>query len=336
MNVKDLKLTPTQWLSLLVSYGVPESALTGDASPCPKCGGTDRFTYDNKRGRGDWVCRQCDSGHPMAGDGLKLICRVSGLSFFELMLELEGGSLDEARHKATTVRSPAPAPSAKRKADPAFVEKRLTSMWESAKPLAAGDLAMRYLLARVPDLRVAPSKALRLAMLEYRHEKKVIGSWPGIIARYELPDGRLGTLHRTFLERAKPAKATIVSPDGEVLDAKLNDMTLNPLAGGAVRLMEPANGEIGVGEGLETAYACSHAVRRAGLVLPELHSAQAVCRARRPWHPRRAHLCRLRSRRSEDRQVARYGGRRRAGEAFKGRRLRRDNPSSEVARYGLL
>jgi putative DNA primase/helicase len=255
MNVKDLKLTPTQWLSLLVSYGVPESALTGDASPCPKCGGTDRFTYDNKRGRGDWVCRQCDNGHPMAGDGLKLICRVSGLSFFELMLELEGGSLDEARHKATTVRSPAPAPSAKRKADPAFVEKRLTSMWESAKPLAAGDLAMRYLLARVPDLRVAPSKALRLAMLEYRHEKKVIGSWPGIIARYELPDGRLGTLHRTFLERAKPAKATIVSPDGEVLDPKLNDMTLNPLAGGAVRLMEPANGEIGVGEGLETAYA---------------------------------------------------------------------------------
>ncbi|TDN59077.1 primase-helicase zinc-binding domain-containing protein [Paraburkholderia sp. BL10I2N1] len=255
MNVKDLKLTPAQWLSLLQSYGVPESSLTGGASPCPVCGGEDRFTYDNKRGRGDWVCRKCDAGNPTAGDGLALICRVSGLSFFELMHELEGGSLDDARHKATTSRGAAPAPGAKRKADPAYVEKRLTSMWDRAKPLAPGDLAMRYLLSRVPNLRVTPSKALRLGMLEYRHDKKVIGSWPGIIARYELPDGRLGTLHRTFLERSTPGKARIVTADGEILDAKLNDMTLNPLAGGAVRLMEPVNGEIGVGEGLETVYA---------------------------------------------------------------------------------
>jgi putative DNA primase/helicase len=92
-------------------------------------------------------------------------------------------------------------------------------------------------------------------MLEYRHQKKAVGSWPGIIARYELPDGRLGTLHRTFLERSKPAKAMILSCDGEILEPKLNDMTLNPLAGGAVRLMDPVNGEIGVAEGLETACA---------------------------------------------------------------------------------
>src|SRR5579864_1442735 len=158
MNVKDLKLTPAQWLSLLQSYGVPETSLTGNAAPCPVCNGDDRFTYDNKRGRGDWVCRKCDNGDPMAGDGLALICRVSGLSFFELMRELEGGSLHEARHKATSSRSAAPAPGAKRKADPAFVEKRLTSMWDRAKPLATVDLAMRYLLARVPNLRVTPSK----------------------------------------------------------------------------------------------------------------------------------------------------------------------------------
>ncbi|MFM0395153.1 hypothetical protein [Paraburkholderia phytofirmans] len=32
----------------------------------------------------------------------------------------------------------------------------------------------------------------------------------------------------------------------------MNDVTLHKLNGGAVRLMDPVNGEIGVGEGLET------------------------------------------------------------------------------------
>ena len=89
-------------------------------------------------------------------------------------------------------------------------------------------------------------------MLEYRHEKKVIGKWPGVLARFTLPDARLGTLHRTFLDRSKPAKATIITNDGEVLPSKMNDVTLHKLNGGAVRLMEPVNGEIGVGEGLES------------------------------------------------------------------------------------
>ena len=250
-KLKEFTLSPPQWISLLVSYGVPADRLTGNACACPVCGGTDRFTYDNRCGRGDWVCRQCNQGKPMAGDGFQLISRVSRIGLYRLMTQLDG----KPAPQAAAVPHGASVPSPKRKADPAFVEKRLTSMWKGAKPLATGDLAMRYLGARVPGLQVAPSRALRLGMLEYRHEKKVIGSWPGILARFELPDGRLGTLHRTFLERSKPAKAHIVSADGEILDPKLNDMTLNPLAGGAVRLMEPFNGEIGVAEGLENAYA---------------------------------------------------------------------------------
>lgn len=249
-KLREFALSPEQWISLLVSYGVSVTCLTGSACACPVCGGNDRFTYDNKRGRGDWVCRQCNNGKPMAGDGFQLISRVSRIGLYRLMSQLDGNP-----PQSMPVIHGVAVPSPKRKADPAFVEKRLTSMWNGAKPLATDDLAMRYLGARVPGLQVAPSRALRLGMLEYRHEKKVIGNWPGILARFELPDGSLGTLHRTFLERSKPAKARIVSSDGEILDPKLNDMTLNPLAGGAVRLMDPVNGEIGVAEGLETAYA---------------------------------------------------------------------------------
>jgi len=255
MNVKDIRFSPEQWASLLQRYGVDERALSGKAGPCPVCGGTDRFTYDNKRGRGDWICRKCNDGGPKAGDGFELICQVAKISLGQLMRQLEGRSDVAPLRRMST----AAAPAGRRRASPEFVAKRLGSMWSAAKPLTIGDLAMRYLQARVPGLRMEPTKALRLGMLEYRHEKKAIGRWPGILARFELPDGRLGTLHRTFLDRSQPAKAQIVSADGEILQAKLNDMTLNPLRGGAVRLMDPIAGEIGVAEGLETAYA-SHAL----------------------------------------------------------------------------
>jgi putative DNA primase/helicase len=253
MNAKDLKLSPAQWLALLQKYGVPESSLTGKAAPCPICGGNDRFTYDNNRGRGDWVCRKCNNGSPKAADGLELICKVAGITFFELMVELEGGTLAEARTRAS--RMPVDAAKPKRKADPQWVSAKLNSSWDRALPLSGSDLVSRYLQARVPGLSVQPSSALRLGMLDYWHGKKVIGQWPGILARFTLPDGRLGTLHRTFLERSRPAKASIVSAHGEILDAKLNDLTLHKLNGGAVRLMDPVNGEIGVAEGLENAYA---------------------------------------------------------------------------------
>jgi putative DNA primase/helicase len=249
-KLKEFRLSPEQWISLLVTYGVPADRLTGNACACPVCGGTDRFTYDNKRGRGDWVCRQCNAGNPMAGDGLQLITRLNKMSLYRLMRELDGGPAPRPMRNANLH-----APSATRKASPEFVDQRLASMWSSAKPISNGDLAMRYLATRIPGSRIAPSSALRLGMLEYRHEKKVLGSWPGILARFELPDGRLGTLHRTYLERSAPTKATIVAPDGEILSAKRNDLTLNPLAGGAVRLMDPVNGEIGVAEGLENACA---------------------------------------------------------------------------------
>lgn len=254
MNVKDIKLSPEQWLALLQRYGVPASSLNGKGAPCPICGGTDRFTYDNKRGRGDWVCRKCNDGDRMAGDGYQLICRSAGISFRELMVELEGGTLAQTRSQAR--RMPAsPAPGQKRKIDPAWAQKHLDSMWDRAVAVGFDSAAARYLRSRVPGLTVAPSPALRMGMLEYRHEKKVLGQWPGILARFTLPDGRLGTLHRTFLDRSTAAKATIITNDGEILPPKLNDVTLRRLNGGAVRLMDPVDGEIGVAEGMETAYA---------------------------------------------------------------------------------
>jgi putative DNA primase/helicase len=282
MDVKDLHLSPEEWRSLLIRYGIPESSLTGKGAPCPICNGTDRFTFDNKKGRGDWVCRGCGvQGRPAAGDALQLIVKFTGMSFGQLMKELDprGGEVAKVRADgASSNRGPAPEP--KNAVDRAWIERRLNTMWSKAIPLATAGLGMRYLRARVPGLDVTPSNALRLGTLEYRHDGKCLGKYPGILQRFVLPDGSLGTLHRTYLDGEQPKKAKIVSTDGEILDSKKNDKTLNPLAGGAVRLMDPVDGEIGVAEGLENAYAgymqfdvpawnCLNRIHLAQFVVPE-------------------------------------------------------------------
>jgi putative DNA primase/helicase len=55
------------WPQLLLALGISINA-AGQHSPCPVCGGKDRFRFDNQAGRGTWVCNQCG-----AGDGLALV-----------------------------------------------------------------------------------------------------------------------------------------------------------------------------------------------------------------------------------------------------------------------
>jgi len=59
-----------RWPSILhtLSLAVPSKPM--QHGPCPACGGKDRFRFDDKDGRGTWICSQCD---PHAGDGFQLI-----------------------------------------------------------------------------------------------------------------------------------------------------------------------------------------------------------------------------------------------------------------------
>lgn len=247
--------TPTQWDALVNQY-LPAAFLTesfwkGRPGPCPICGGHDRFTYDNKRGRGDWVCRKCNAGSPKAGDGIELVCRATGMSYHELTCRLNG----EPVHPIGPLVNRPVACRQKKSADPVWKKRRIHKQWDEAVSLTPGDHVMHYLAARVPGLRAPRPQSLRVAMQDYLFEDEVIGRYLTIIAKFTLPDGQMATVHRTSLDPVKPMKATIISKDGEVLPAKRNDVSALPLAGGAVRLMTPRNGEIGIAEGLETSYA---------------------------------------------------------------------------------
>lgn len=66
-----------QWQGILEGAGVtlPKGRHHG---PCPLCGGRDRFRFDDRGGRGTWICNQCG-----AGDGLTLFAKSSGISMKE-------------------------------------------------------------------------------------------------------------------------------------------------------------------------------------------------------------------------------------------------------------
>src|SRR3546814_303448 len=62
-----------RWPSILPQFGISPSYLTGKQTPCPTCGGKDRFRFDNKDGRGTYYCNKCGPG-----DGVQLVMMKTG------------------------------------------------------------------------------------------------------------------------------------------------------------------------------------------------------------------------------------------------------------------
>lgn len=74
MNVTEtVKLACGHWSRILPALGV--KVIKNLHQACPVCGGSDRFRFDDKEGRGTWYCNQCG-----AGDGLKLVEKVFGVN----------------------------------------------------------------------------------------------------------------------------------------------------------------------------------------------------------------------------------------------------------------
>ncbi len=73
MNVTEtVKQACGHWPRILPALGV--KVIKNRHQACPVCGGSDRFRFDDKEGRGTWYCNQCG-----AGDGLKLVEKVFGV-----------------------------------------------------------------------------------------------------------------------------------------------------------------------------------------------------------------------------------------------------------------
>lgn len=224
-----------RWLSILTAIGLPSKALKNKHGPCPisGCGGRDRFRYDDKGGRGTWICSHCG-----AGDGIELVKRFLGVDFKVAAQRIEP-LIDSAPIRASS----RPVPDERKRTE-------LVEMWTRAMPVTPDDLAGRYLFERCGVTSFSPS--LRFAPDERYGEPGQRPTWhPVLLAKIDPSDaaaaeGERAAIHRTYLS-PYGEKAEVASPRkmlGEIPTA------------GAVRLM-PHRDVLGIAEGIETAFSAS-------------------------------------------------------------------------------
>lgn len=225
-----------RWHGILTALGVPGKALVNRHGPCPVCGGKDRFRFDDKGGRGTWICSRCG-----AGDGIELVKRFLNVDFKEAARLIE-------QHVGT-------APVTRNNHGPWLgtdEQKRsgIIGLWNRSKPITPDDLAGRYLHDRT---RVTSfPRCLRYTPDERYIEPGSRPSWhPVLVAKVDPSDaaaaqGERAALHRTYLDQYG-GKAQVAEP---------RKMLGTMPTGAAVRLMEHEDA-LGIAEGIETALSAS-------------------------------------------------------------------------------
>jgi len=77
-------VTQGRWPEILPKCGFDAPLLNGKHGPCPICDGKGCFRFDNKGGRGTYLCGQCGSG-----DGFDLLEKVFACSFLDAVDMIE-------------------------------------------------------------------------------------------------------------------------------------------------------------------------------------------------------------------------------------------------------
>src|SRR5262245_33029533 len=82
LSAEEIKAAvSSRWLEILASVaGIPGELLDGKGHPCPKCGGTDRFSLIDETA-GAVLCRKCF--FKQNGDGLSAVAWMCGCDFPE-------------------------------------------------------------------------------------------------------------------------------------------------------------------------------------------------------------------------------------------------------------
>lgn len=214
-----------RWPGILQCLGLDQQFLRNKHGPCPTCNGKDRYRFDDKDGRGTWICSHCGSG-----DGFGLLQRVFGWSFGRAAKEVD-----------RIVGSVKPGALVQTRTEESKVE-ALRTVWKNSKAVTNGDPVSLYLKRRVGIDRVPPSIRLHSGM---KHSDG--GVHPVMLAMMRYPDGTVASIHRTYL--------TADGRKAPVTHAK-KFMQGKPLQTASVRLGSVAR-RMGIGEGIETALAAA-------------------------------------------------------------------------------
>ena len=214
-----------KWHDILCRLGVDSKYLTGKHTPCPVCGGKDRFRFDDKHGKGGWICSACG-----AGDGFSLVSRIRKLT------------LAEAKDAVEPLLPKASAKPIIRGGDERRCRERAEEFWSNTSALKDGDPVSLYLTQRLGQ--PLHSLALRSAITYHPSDRKK-DFW-AMAAMVSDASGNLVSVHRTYLHD-DGTKAGELTPSKMLMQG-----TIPP--GSAIRLMKAAS-HMGIAEGIETALA---------------------------------------------------------------------------------
>jgi putative DNA primase/helicase len=157
-----------RWHGILTQLGINPKLLRNRHGPCPICGGKDRFRFDDREGKGTWICNKCGSG-----DGAELVKRVRGVEYREAARMIEG-----AAGKVGVRQSWAPKTASR---------DELNQLWKRAQPITPTSVVGRYLMHRcgfIPNSNVLRENGNEML---------------AIVSGHNVDDRNGITLHRTMI-----------------------------------------------------------------------------------------------------------------------------------------
>jgi len=232
-----------QWHGILESAGLDSRLLTKKHGACPVCGGKDRFRFDDKDGRGTFICNQCG-----AGDGFRLLQLHLGSDFKDaLKFVARWLGIDRTDYACISPKKPIILPADKTNSKQN--QARIADIWRNSiddHPRLKDYLQKRGCMpAQLPsDVKLHPS-------LEYWHDGAVIGHFPAMTALVKDSRGKVKGLHRTYLSATRRGEKADVPTAKKLIS--LHD---GSTSGCCIQLYPiDDSGILAVAEGIETALA---------------------------------------------------------------------------------
>lgn len=220
-----------KWRGVLLQLGVSDKHLSGKHGPCPMCGGTDRFRFDNKGGDGGYICGQCG-----AGNGFDLLRGVNGWDFKRAAAEVD------------RIVGNIAADHARKPVDEGQQKESRRRLWASGVSIRADNPASRYIGSRGLYLPQNPDSLRYVERCPVPREHGG-GFAPAMIALVMPGGGGYANIHRTFLRPDGSGKADMAEPRA-MMPGRIAD-------GSAIRLANVNGERLGIAEGIETALAAS-------------------------------------------------------------------------------